>query len=487
MYIPQLKKTLKSFALAHRDGQIKKRFSTLVTGGAGIGKTQIIKELATELDMGVIIVHAAQLEPGDLLGIPRSKPFFSQDFIENLFTKIESKRGFSKLTSLLRHGMEFFIESDRYTVYDLPNYLPHYQTGKDGEPVTWIDEEGITRYRYKVKLLGSKLKNKKELKAKHGADWDKKIKGFILFLDEINRVVGDDTKNAIFELPGDYALHEYEVPEHCVIFAAANPSTSDYQVNDMDQEKALMDRFVGIKAEGRAKDSIAHFKKLNFEPSIVSFIEADKDALMEKEKEFELTVTRTPRSYETLENMLKYVDLPSNKGVQQEVFKGILGEKYGLQFYNHLVKNLEITPSGEELVQDYDSFRERFIEAINGNEVSMVHKVIRTMYEFLIEEENIHKYLWEYESKEHYEEFRRGDIEDSEDVRRTLIQHHVQNIEHFLEDLLPDARMGLIKQVFSLEHVNDALCTSDIIFQTLKDDTIDNYDTNWLEPSKETD
>ena len=145
------------------------------------------------------------------------------------------------------------------------------------------------------------------------------MKGVIIFLDEINRAVGDDTKQAIFELPGDYALHEYEVPESCMILAAANPSTNDYQVNEMDQEKAWMDRFIHLKAEGRVEDSLNYFKENGFEESILSFIMADEEALMEKEEYFEPNVKRTPRSYEVLNNVLKYVALPEDDTIKREI------------------------------------------------------------------------------------------------------------------------------------------------------------------------
>lgn len=432
MYLNQLEKTLKSFAVSHRDNKIKRRFSTMVTGGSGIGKTDIIKKLGTDLDMAVIITHVAQLEPGELLGIPRSSEIRKNYFVQK---------------------------------YDLPSYLPHYQYNDNGDIKTKTFEDGIQRKIIDVELLGSKVKNKTALINKHGDNWKEKVKGVILFLDEINRAVGDDTKQAIFELPGDYSLHEYEVPENCVIFAAANPSTNDYQVNEMDQEKAWMDRFVHLKAEGRIEDSLTYFKKNDFEESIVSFISSDEDALMEAEENFEINIKRTPRSYEVLNNILKYVDLPEDESIKREVFIGILGSSYGISFSNHLKQNLDKIPSGREVITNYQNIRPIVQQNIKENKLSFMNQMIRYTQIVLLDEEDFSNLIW-----------RTNDLKE-----KTLpIEEHVQNLVNFIEDLPADARMALIKKTIDKDWVNDILGMQDIIYETLNNDNIDAHKDNSL-------
>ena len=46
----------------------------VIKGDAGIGKSQIVQQVGRELDMRVIDLRLAQMEPGDLIGLPRTDP-----------------------------------------------------------------------------------------------------------------------------------------------------------------------------------------------------------------------------------------------------------------------------------------------------------------------------------------------------------------------------------------------------------------------------
>lgn len=435
MYIRQLDKTLKSLALAHRDNKVARRFSTMVTGGSGIGKTDVVKKIATELDMAVVIIHVAQLEPGELLGIPRS---------------MEVRKG---------------VTVQRY---DLPGYLPHYLCDSNGQPISKTFEDGIVRNLIDVELLGSKVKNRAQLKAKHGNQWHQQVKGVILFLDEISRAVGDDTKQAIFELPGDYSLHEYEVPESVVIFAAANPSTNDYQVNDMDQEKAWMDRFIHLKAEGRIEDSINYFEKNGFEDTIISFISADNEALMVPEEPYKLNVTRTPRSYEVLDNVLKYVDLPNEDSIKQEVFSGILGLEYGTTFANHLKNTFEFVPNGLKICTAYDEVRSFILDAVEKNKSSFINQTTTYLHSFLSFEENVTKHFYRQADQQDVD-FARNEglspVSLGESIPNTA---YINNLTQYLMDLPSDFRMSLIIRIVKFDWVNDLISEEKEIFDILK-------------------
>lgn len=437
MYISQLGETLKCFALAHRDNKVSKRFSAMVTGGSGIGKTDIVKKIATDLDMAVIIIHVAQLEPGELLGIPRS---------------IEIRKG---------------VTVQRY---DLPGYLPHYLCDEDGTPISKIFEDGIERKIIDVSLLGSKVKNRAKLQKKHGKNWHNQVKGTILFLDEISRALGDDTKQAIFELPGDYSLHEYEVPESTMIIAAGNPSTEDYQVNDMNQEKAWMDRFIHLKAEGRVEDSLLYFEQNGFEESIISFVSADNEALMEPEESFTLNAKRSPRSYEVLDNVLKYVDLPKEDSIQREIFSGILGQEYGNTFTNHLMSRFSYVPNGLKICTAYDEVRHYILDATENNKASFINQTTTYLHAFLSSEENVKTHLYTFADQSDVDYAAENNL-DSIDIGssipdRTRIKYLVQ----FLLDLPSDFRMSLVIRIIKYDWVNDLLESEDEIADILKVD-----------------
>lgn len=421
MYLSQLEVTLKAFAQAHRDNRVNRRFSTKVTGGSGIGKTEIVKKVGTDLDMAVVISHVAQLEPGELLGIPRS---------------VEIRKGLTVQR------------------YDLPGYLPHYLYNEDGQIVSKLFDDGVYRKVIDVRLLGSKVKNRRKLEEKHGENWHEHVKGVIIFLDEINRAVGDDTKQAIFELPGDYALHEYEVPENCVVFAAENPSTGDYQVNDMDQEKAWVGRFVNLKAEGRLEDSIAYFKQNKMEESIISFVSADENALMEEEEKFEIQARRSPRSYEIVDNILKYVDLPDIDSIKREVFMGILGNEYGNTFTNHLKNNIDNVPTSEQIVFQYEAVRPYMQSAIAQNNIALLNQTVRQIEALLMTEEQVMAYFWMKD-------------EDGNTMPNDL---HIDNLIHYFVDLPSEVRMSLVRRTAHFDWVNDILGSSDVIVEMMQAD-----------------
>lgn len=50
------------------------RCPVVVKGDAGIGKSQVIQQVGRELGMEVIDLRLAQMEPGDLIGLPRTDP-----------------------------------------------------------------------------------------------------------------------------------------------------------------------------------------------------------------------------------------------------------------------------------------------------------------------------------------------------------------------------------------------------------------------------
>lgn len=67
MKIPQVKQYVKS--IVEKNVPV----SVLIVGTMGMGKSQIVKQVADELKVGFIDLRLAQQEPGDLIGIPYQK------------------------------------------------------------------------------------------------------------------------------------------------------------------------------------------------------------------------------------------------------------------------------------------------------------------------------------------------------------------------------------------------------------------------------
>lgn len=414
MYIAQTEELLEAIYTAHRDNKVSYRFTTLIHGAAGIGKTQLQKFLATKLGMALINVRVGQLEPGDLIGIPYNVRVNKVNIME----------------------------------YSIPNYLPQYKYDEHGEPVLRKDRS----HALDIERMGDIVQNRKELLEMFDGDLNE-VKGAVIFLDEINRIAGDDTKQAIFQLPEQYRIHTYRVPDSCVLVAAANPSTNEYQVSDIDGDKAFMDRFMHIKMRARVEDWMAWAMGRGIHPDLISFYNEMPDALLAEEKSFNLNIHPSPRSAELIHTLLTEVDLPTDDSIRREVFMGILGDKYGPLLCNHLRENLGKVLTGSDIIEKYQvggdkGLRKLIKNAIKEKRVDYIDQVNRNVYSYLRNVEN-----WE--------------TLESDD--------NIENLEEYLKDLSSEQRMTLVQQLIKIKigtrELNDILGQSDLIYETLKSDS----------------
>lgn len=412
MYTEDLSKFTKKFIQVHRDNKASVRLALNIIGHAGNGKTELVEALGTELDMAVVAPRAGELEGGEFTGIPR-------DHIEDGALVMK---------------------------YALPGFLPHYKLDKDGNIETFIDDEGMERKRINIKLLGAAIKNRKQLEKKHGEGWENKVKGVVIFLDEVNRAQDDATKMSIFQLPEKYAIHTYSVPENCVVMSAMNPSTDEYQVNEMDAERAFMDRMIHIKLESKVDDWLIWAERNGVDEAITSFINADASALQDGSlSSFDLDIPITPRSWgKTVNALLKDIDLRSfEDGIIREVLAGVVGNIFANNFVNHMKENLNKVVTGEEIITKYDKVRKNITKAVKGNRMDYLDQVIRNVMVVCSDEQNVEKYDFE------------GNLE---------------NFEKFIEDLPAELRMTFVNQVINYEHVNEILGVSSVIYDVLSKD-----------------
>lgn len=440
MYLGQAEQLLESIFEAHRDNKVTYRFATLMHGPAGVGKTQLVKQAATKLGMAAINVRVGQLEPGDLVGIPRSKKRFKNEFVDGIFSKAESVKGFGKIVELIKGWKKLDNATESYMVYDLPNYLPHYLKDDQGNVV---EKDG--RKVLDIEGLGDMVQNRNELLEMFDGDLTR-VKGAVIFLDEVNRVAGDDTKQAIFQLPEQYRIHTYSIPESCVIVGAANPSTNDYQVSEVDSDKAFMDRFLHFKIRPRLQDWLVWAEKAGIEPGITSFYNAQPEALFSDEGFFKLNVQPSPRSAQLLNTLLTEVELPKDDSIRKEVFMGVIGDKWGPMLDRHLKENLDKIPTGEEVIKNYPKFQSFVKKAVKQNRVDYVDQVVRNVYSFCSNVEN-----WD------------------------LLETNLENLEKLIKDLRRDMRMTLVQQLVKVKvkgrALNDIIGLSDAIYETLKADS----------------
>jgi len=140
-------------------------------GHTGIGKTELVEQYAAQRNMDCIVIHVAQLEPSDFIGL-------------------------------------YQIDEDGRTSNCPPNWLP-----------------------YKTEVADKKAANKQALtKITKGII---NPNGGIIFLDEINRG-HEDIRQSLYQLVNKKEIHTYRLPDNYGLVAAANPSNS-YETYEFDK------------------------------------------------------------------------------------------------------------------------------------------------------------------------------------------------------------------------------------------------------------
>lgn len=172
-----------------------KNICPLIWGHTGIGKTELVEEYAAANGMDCIVIHVAQLEPSDFVGL-------------------------------------YKINEDGRTSNCPPNWLP-YKTasGKEGRKL-------------EVKGGGDLKGLMQTLAQEHSGEINPN--GGIVFLDEVNRG-HEDIRQALYQFLSRKKIHTYQLPHNYYIVAAANPGNggAGYEVYDFDP--ALINRFAHIR------------------------------------------------------------------------------------------------------------------------------------------------------------------------------------------------------------------------------------------------
>ena len=243
----------------------------LLSGKHGIGKSQVAKNIAKDLDGTVMIIEGGTLKEGEITGIPYQCKNESGD-IEFRFLPYYIVQRIQKAEQFL------------YQEVSKENSLDSILAGEENKYST----EEIS-FEQKVELI------------KAG-----KVKPVILFFDEINR-----TDMAVFrELMNiilTRTINGYRFPWWVFIIAAMNPSTqsSMYATNEMDP--AQLDRFIKIKVQEDSNEWVSFAVEQNFERSLVEFISGTPGALSPKDKllEDDEKPLPSPRGWHMVDLILK--------------------------------------------------------------------------------------------------------------------------------------------------------------------------------------
>ena len=275
----------------------------LVSGKHGIGKSAMIKSIATELGGVCITVEGGTLKEGEITGLPyqykdddgrikfRFLPYYAVERIQN-----EERRIFEASGGKLAEDTALIGDENRYAINDLSSAerVEAIRTGR--------------------------------------------IHPVIIFIDEINR-----TENTVYKELMNILLtrsvNGYQFPWWVLFVGAMNPSTQNsvYATNEMDP--AQLDRFLKIKVGDSTPEWLRFGKATGISPGILTFIKDNPKCLSasSKDLEDEEKPTPSPRGWDMVDTLLKsepllrcfFTEKENDPKVVEKDMKNLVAAKLG--------------------------------------------------------------------------------------------------------------------------------------------------------------
>ncbi len=291
---------------------IKERLTPLIWGKHGVGKSQIIAKIGSDLGFEVIDLRLGQLEVGDLVGMP---------------------------------DREYFCPFCK-TKYGLGGNITHCPICKKNEGV-------------EIPIVGRTIWLPPSWFPQNG---EKRL----IFFDEINR--GRlDVQQATFQIVLDYRIHTHVIPKNCAIICAANPPGGDYHVEELDP--ALLSRFINIKFNLTTKEWLNWARENKIMDEIIEFISTDSKSLGNETVEIPIDVKPNPRSYEFLSKLLRTLPrMSGDRDIWLEVASCIIGEATALQFVQSLKADVEKPIKAEDIFNNFKKVKPKVMVQIKGKE-----------------------------------------------------------------------------------------------------------------------
>lgn len=270
----------------------------LVKGVHGIGKSQIVAQVAEELGMELVVFFCSQIgDVGDFIGLPKHKDYINRFYKVNRETREEIELSADEY--MQTKGDETWFMKTTMTATNHPDTA---DIGK-GEITT------MTRFCPPY--------------------WYKKGVDIALFLDEINRP-RQEIQNAVMQLTLEKKVLDLQLTKGSRIFGAINPSNiAAYGLEEM--AAAQLDRWMVVELKTELNEFIEIAEKRHYHESIINYVEQYPRNLIPYDNE-ELTALSSkgsenkvpsPRSYEMLSKAI--YSLGINDG---EIFKAQNGDKY---------------------------------------------------------------------------------------------------------------------------------------------------------------
>lgn len=204
----------------------------------------------------------------------------------------------------------------------------------------------------------------------------------ILFLDELNRCT-KDIMQAVFQLVLDKKLGEYTLPKGWKIVAAMNPDSDEYNVTSFD-DQAFLDRFMMLRLEPSVKEFTSYMDKKGY--STVAAFLTDSSSLLEKKISFNLNVTPSRRSWESVA-LLEQTGLP--KECQLSNFSGLVGIEAAASYIQFLEKQEVI--SLEDIFNNFPKVKKQVTKMTEAEVSKIIEEIDSWLESNVIEDVKVEK------------------------------------------------------------------------------------------------
>lgn len=317
----------------------------LIVGQHGIGKSQIVHEIANNINGYCFIIEGASIGEKEVSGLPFAAP------TSNGSTEVRYVKHYVVNTI---YNLEKFYYSKAVKEGFLNGFvkIEEKESGEvvlhEGEKTTTImTAEGAVvagednRYKF-----GEYLSPSTKFKLVESGE----VKPVVLFIDELNRtevMIQKELMNIIL----NKNVSGYNLPWFCNIVAAINPCSqnSSYATNEMDP--AQLDRFLKIKADASVDEFVDYGLNNGMNSDILEAIAISEGIFIQRDSSLEDTsdLTPTPRSWEIVSHIYTTLDMVNNtrffnqeeKALKDDDFRVLARGKVGDTAGRTLIENLK--------------------------------------------------------------------------------------------------------------------------------------------------
>lgn len=339
----------------------------LLSGKHGIGKSQVAKSIAKDINGICITIEGGTLKEGEITGIPYQ--------YRNQSGEVEFK------------------------------FLPYYVIERIQNAEKYLNRELVKDESLQTILEGNDNKyssNNLTLEEKIKLIQENKVKPVIIFFDEINR-----TENAVFRELMNVILtrtvNGYQFPWWVFIIGAMNPSTQNsiYATNEMDP--AQLDRFIKIKVREDADEWINFAIDNDFDKTIIEFLANNQKCLSKSgtELEDEDAPTPSPRGWNMVDLVIKGKDCLDEFFTKEELQKKdkdirtIITSKVGAEastmYYSSLKDKSKVITAKEIFKFEIDGIKEELQEVIKKQSTARNSITSKDIISYLVN--NLDNYL----------------------------------------------------------------------------------------------